>query len=57
MKTLVCVVILGFVSAFAKTDTLIVVNCKCDTLRIVKTTDTTVTVKLDTLKHEKKFKK
>ena len=54
MKFFACllVVCLGF--AFAKTDTLVTVNCKCDTLKVIKTVDTTVTVKLDTLKAVKK---
>lgn len=47
-KIFACVIAIGFVCVFAKTDTLMVVNCKCDTLKILKI-DTTI-VKFDTLK-------
>ena len=50
LRAFVFVLVCGFVSVFAKTDTLTVINCKCDTLKILRTVDTAVTVKLDTLK-------
>jgi hypothetical protein len=59
VKMIVCAIVISFVSILAKPDTVIVVNCKCDTLKIVKTVDTAVTIKLDTLKTkvEKRIKK
>ena len=58
IKAIVCIAVIGAISVLAKTDTLTVINCKCDTLKIIKTVDTTVSVKLDTLKTkvEKKVK-
>jgi hypothetical protein len=54
MKVFACLLVICFGVAFAKTDTLVTVNCKCDTLKVIKTVDTTVTIKLDTLKATKK---
>lgn len=57
MKIIVCILALGFICVFAKSDTTTVVNCKCDTLKIVKEVilkiDTVKTIKLDTLKAKK----
>ena len=50
LRAIAFVLVFGLASVFAKTDTLTVVNCKCDTLKILRTVDTAVTVKLDTLK-------
>jgi hypothetical protein len=50
LRVIAFVLLLGFASAFAKSDTLTVINCKCDTLKILRTVDTAITVKLDTLK-------
>jgi len=49
MRILAFVIAVCFSSVFSKTDTLQVVNCKCDTLTVIKSVDTTITVKLDTL--------
>ena len=48
MKILICALVLCCSFTFAKSDTIAVVNCKCDTIKIVR--DTIITVKLDTLK-------
>ncbi len=51
-KVLVCVLILGLASVFAKTEVDTLVLTKCDTIKVVRTIDSTVTVKVkyDTLK-------
>jgi len=55
MKLFTCIFILSLASVFAKTDTTTVVNCKCDTVKIVVTSiDTTVVTKIDTLKNNLK---
>ena len=50
MKVAICILALCSVCAFAKKDMLQVINCKCDTLKIVRTTDTSIVIKFDTLK-------
>ena len=49
------ILVIALTCVFAKVDTLVTVSCKCDTLKVLKITDTTVTVKLDTLKAQKKI--
>lgn len=50
LRVFAFILVCGFASVFAKTDTLTVINCKCDTLKILRIVDTAITVKLDTLK-------
>jgi hypothetical protein len=48
MKTVSLLILVLFTISLAKPDTLLVITCKCDTMKIVR--DSVVHVKLDTLK-------